>query len=56
LKNSLVGRLFKNAQVQGAQKTEERGVYENTSSDEVCSVTQQVSVFQQPVGERRNIP
>jgi hypothetical protein len=30
-------------------KTEERGVYQNTPSDEVCSATQQMSVFQQPV-------
>jgi DNA helicase II / ATP-dependent DNA helicase PcrA len=28
-------------------KTEERGVYGNTLSDEVCSATQQMSVFQQ---------
>ena len=28
LKNTPMGRLFKNAQMQGAQKTEERGVYE----------------------------
>jgi PLP dependent protein len=29
-------------------KTESRGVYENTSSDDVCGATQQMSVFQQP--------
>jgi hypothetical protein len=29
-------------------KTEERGVYRNTLSDEVCSATQQMSIFQQP--------
>jgi hypothetical protein len=32
-------------------KTEERGVYGNTSSDEVCGATQQMSVFQQPAEE-----
>jgi hypothetical protein len=31
-----------------ARKTEERGVYGNTSSDEVCSATQQMGVFEQP--------
>jgi general secretion pathway protein J len=36
-----------NTQMQGAQKTASRGVYYNTSSDEFCSATQQVSVFQQ---------
>jgi hypothetical protein len=30
-------------------KTEERDVFGNTLSDEVCSATQQVGVFQQPV-------
>ena len=40
--------LFKNAQVQGAQKTELRGVYEYTLSGTICSATQQMSVFQQP--------
>jgi hypothetical protein len=48
LKNTLFCRLFKNAYMQGAQKTEERGVSRNTLSDEVCSATQQMSVFQQP--------
>jgi prepilin-type N-terminal cleavage/methylation domain-containing protein len=50
-----VSGLFKNAQVQGAQKTESRGVYRYTLSGEVCSVTQKtrcalqgMSVFQQP--------
>jgi hypothetical protein len=37
--------LFKNVQMQGAQKTEPRGVYENTLSGAFCSATQQVSVF-----------
>jgi hypothetical protein len=27
-------------------KIEERGVYQNTSSDEICSATPQMSVFQ----------
>jgi prepilin-type N-terminal cleavage/methylation domain-containing protein len=56
-----VSGLFKypeghaNTQVQGAQKTESRGVYRYTLSGEVCSVKQQtrralqgMSVFQQP--------
>jgi hypothetical protein len=30
-------------------KNEERGVYEYPLSDEVCSATQQMGVFQQPV-------
>ena len=42
--------LFKNVQMQDAQKTESRGVYGNTSSGAVCSATQQMSVFQQPRG------
>jgi methylenetetrahydrofolate--tRNA-(uracil-5-)-methyltransferase len=46
-KRNLMG-LFKNVQMQGAQKTEPRGVYEHTSSGAVCSATQQMSVFQQP--------
>jgi general secretion pathway protein J len=40
-------RLFKNAQVQGAQEIESRGVYKYTLSDEFCSATPQMSVFQQ---------
>ena len=54
-KKSLVLGLFKNVQVQGAQKTELRGVYGYTLSGAVCSATQQthralqgMSVFQQP--------
>ena len=39
--------LFKNVQMQGAQKTEPRGVYGYTLSGAVCSATQQMSVFQQ---------
>jgi len=39
--------LFKNAQMQGAQKAEPRGVYGYTLSGAVCSATQQMSVFQQ---------
>jgi len=34
--------------MQGAQKTELRGVYGNTLSGAVCSATQQMSVFEQP--------
>jgi hypothetical protein len=33
--------------MQGAQKTEPRGVYGYTLSGAVCSATQQMSVFQQ---------
>jgi len=40
--------LFKNVQMRDAQKTEPRGVYRYTLSGAVCSVTQQMSVFQQP--------
>ena len=40
--------LFKNVQMQGAQKTEPRGVYGYTLSGAACSATQQMSVFQQP--------
>jgi hypothetical protein len=40
--------LFKNVQMQGAQKTEPRGVYGYTLSGAVCSATQQTSIFQQP--------
>ena len=46
----LVWGLFKNAQMQGAQKTEPRGVYGYTLSSAVCGATQQMSVFQQPLG------
>jgi adenylylsulfate kinase-like enzyme len=48
LKNPIVLRLFKNAQMQGVQKTEPRSVYGNTLSGAVCSATQQMSVFEQP--------
>ena len=44
----LVPYLIRDVQMQGAQKTEPRGVYKYTLSDAVCSVTQQMSVFQQP--------
>jgi hypothetical protein len=40
--------LFKNVQMQGAQKTELRGVHVYKLSGAVCSATQQMSVFQQP--------
>jgi len=33
-------------------RTEEQGVYGNTLSDEGCSGTQQMSVFQQPAMRR----
>jgi hypothetical protein len=45
--NKETAGLFKNVQMQGAQKTESRGVYRHTSSGVVCSATQQMSVFQQ---------
>jgi histone acetyltransferase (RNA polymerase elongator complex component) len=48
--------LFKNVQMQGAQKTELRGVYGNTLSGAVCSATQQISVFQQPPSNPLIIP
>jgi hypothetical protein len=55
-KKSLVLGLFKNVQMQGAQKTELRDVYGYTLSGAVCSATQQMSVrvvpfrvFQQPL-------
>jgi hypothetical protein len=41
--------LFKNVQMQGAQKTEPRGVYGYTLSGAICSATQQIRVFQQPI-------
>jgi len=37
--------LFKNVQMQGAQKTEPRGVYGYTLSGAVYSATKQVSVL-----------
>jgi len=43
----MFGGLFKNVQMQGAQKAEPRGVYEHTLSGAVCSATQQMSDFQQ---------
>jgi hypothetical protein len=52
--NKETAGLFKNVQMQGAQKTESRGVYRHTSSGAVYSATQQtrralqgMSVFQQ---------
>ena len=35
--------------MQGAQKPKSEAYYSNTSNDEVCGATQQMSVFQQPV-------
>jgi histone acetyltransferase (RNA polymerase elongator complex component) len=49
-------RLFKNVQMQGAQKTEPRDVYEYTLSDTVCSATQQMGVFQQSTRKHLIIP
>jgi len=40
LKKPHVLGLFKNVQLQGAQKTELRGVYVYTLSGSVCSATQ----------------
>ncbi|MGP8154674.1 MAG: hypothetical protein ACLQBQ_11160 [Smithella sp.] len=37
--------LFKNAQMQGAQKIESRGIYKYKLSGAVCSATQQMNVF-----------
>ena len=42
--------LFKNVQMQGAQKNASRDVYFNTLSGEFCSATRQMSVFQQSRG------
>jgi hypothetical protein len=39
--------LFKNVQMQGAQKTEPRGVYRYTLNGAVCSAIQQIIFFQQ---------
>ena len=49
LKNTPMCRLFKNVQMQGAQKPKSKAYTRNTSSDEICSATPQASVFQQPV-------
>jgi len=46
IEKSHVLGLFKNVQMQGAQKTEPQGVYLHTLSGAVCSATQQMSVFQ----------
>ena len=48
LKNSLFGQDVQKRPDARRARTEERGVYRNTSSDEVCSATQQRCVFQQP--------
>lgn len=55
IKKVFIMGLFKNIQMQGAQKNGSRGVYSNTSSDRFCSATKQthralqgMSVFQQP--------
>jgi prepilin-type N-terminal cleavage/methylation domain-containing protein len=48
LEKAHVSGLFKNVQMQGAQRTEPRGVYLHTSNGAVCSATRQMSVFQQP--------
>jgi bisphosphoglycerate-dependent phosphoglycerate mutase len=48
LKNTPLWQAVQKCSDARRAKTEERGVYGNTSSDEVCSATQQMSVFQQP--------
>jgi hypothetical protein len=48
-KKSLVLGLLKKCSDASAQKTELRGVYGYTLSGAVCSATQQMSVFQQPL-------
>jgi len=55
LEKAHISGLFKNVQMQGAQRTEPRGAYLHTSSGMVCSATRQtrralqvMSVFQQP--------
>ena len=49
LKNTRVAQAVQKGSDARRAKTEERGVYRNTLSDEVCSATQQMSLFQQPV-------
>jgi activator of 2-hydroxyglutaryl-CoA dehydratase/predicted nucleotide-binding protein (sugar kinase/HSP70/actin superfamily) len=48
LKTTREGQAVQNCSDARRAKTEERGVYRNTVSDEVCCATQQMSVFQQP--------
>ena len=52
LKNTTMGRLFKNAPMRGTQKSKSEAYTRNTSSDEICSATPQRCVFQQPVRGR----
>jgi hypothetical protein len=49
LKKTFLGQAVQKCLDARHAKTEERGVYKNTLSDKVCSATQQMSVFQQPV-------
>ena len=49
MKNTAVLRAVHKRSGTRRVKTESRGVYRNTSSDEVCSVTPQMRVFQRPV-------
>jgi len=51
LKNTVSHRLFKNASMQGAQILRNEAYCCVRRSDEGCSATQQISVFQQPVRE-----
>ena len=55
LKNTPLWQAVQKCSDARRAKTEERGVYGNTSSDEVCSATQQMSVFQQTAHERFEI-
>jgi Tfp pilus assembly protein PilV len=48
LKNTLLRQAVQKRSDARRARTEERVVYGNTSSDEVCSATQQMSVFQRP--------
>jgi hypothetical protein len=48
LKNTPIGQAVQKWSDARRAKTEERVVYRNTLSDEVCSATQQMNVFQQP--------
>jgi hypothetical protein len=54
-KNALVGRLFKNGLYARRAITAARDVTSNTLSDEVCSATPQMAVFQQPAKRRESM-
>jgi indolepyruvate ferredoxin oxidoreductase beta subunit len=55
LKNTHVRQAIQKCSEARRAKTEERGVYRNTSSEEVRSTTQQMSVLQKPVKDPMNV-